>query len=349
MAAVASTSCSNEETRVNEPKSDAIEFGTYLGRDAESRASVFTTDNMKTQGFAVFASYTGQEDFLAQEMNFMYNQQVTHNGTAWEYTPLKYWPNNPDDQVSFFAYAPHNVDGASPIANEAKVNFTVQGAVADQKDLVVADALKDQTKQAIAGKVDFTFKHVLARVGLNVEAMFDLVNGDATGNTDTNKDNGTKATETTIKVTKVELIGKFDKDGVIDLTNSTWTGVDSSTAPDVTYTWEAANFVTSVANDVTTGKQKLNNDDNYAMIIPQNVTGMKVKVTYTVTTTDASLPGGKSEIVNVITSDAFNFDFAKGNAYMFNLHLGMTSVKFTASVSDWNTGSETVVNLPINF
>ena len=52
MAAVASTSCSNEETRVNEPKSDAIEFGTYLGRDAESRASVFTFDNMKTAGFA---------------------------------------------------------------------------------------------------------------------------------------------------------------------------------------------------------------------------------------------------------------------------------------------------------
>ena len=63
MAAVASTSCSNEETRVNEPKSDAIEFGTYLGRDAESRASVFTTVNMKTDGFAVFASYTGQSDF----------------------------------------------------------------------------------------------------------------------------------------------------------------------------------------------------------------------------------------------------------------------------------------------
>lgn len=348
MAAVASTSCSNEETRVNEPKSDAIEFGTYLGRDAESRASVFTTDNMKNDGFAVFASYTGQSNFSNETMNFMYNQKVTHNGTAWQYTPLKYWPNNPNDKVSFFAYAPHNVDGASPIADKAQVTFTVQDLVANQKDLVVADALKNQTKQAITGNVNFTFKHVLARVGLNVEAMFDLVNSDATGTPDNGTPNGDKAAETTINVTKVELIGKFDKNGVIDLTDSSWSGV-AAAGEDVIYTWQAANFVASVANNVTTTKQQLNDAAHYAMIIPQNVTGMTVRVTYTVTTNDASLTGGNSAIQNVITSDPFNFDFAKGNAYMFNLHLGMTSVKFDASVSDWNTGSETVVNLPINF
>lgn len=349
MAAVASTSCSNEETRVNEPKSDAIEFGTYLGRDAESRASVFTTDNMKTAGFAVFASYTGQSTFSDQVMNFMYNQKVTYVGSAWQYTPLKYWPNNPNDKVSFFAYAPHNVLGATPTADKAQVTFTVQDLVANQKDLVVADALKDQTKQAITGNVNFTFKHVLARVGLNVEAMFDLVNSDATGTTpDNNTENGIKATETTINVTKVELIGKFDKDGVIDLTNSTWSGV-AAAGEDVIYTWQAANFVSSVADNVTTTKQQLNDAAHYAMIIPQNVTGMKVRVTYTVTTTDASLNGGNSAIQNVITSEPFSFNFAQGNAYMFNLHLGMTSVKFDASVNDWNTGSETVVNLPINF
>ena len=348
MAAGASTSCSNEETRVNEPKSDAIEFGTYLGRDAESRASVFTTDNMKTAGFAVFASYTGQSDFSDQTMNFMYNQQVTYNVSAWKYTPLKYWPNNPGDKVSFFAYAPHGVLGAVNTPNEAQVTFTVQDAVANQKDLVVADAVMDKTKQAIADKVTFTFKHVLARVGLNVEAMFDLVNSDATGDTDHNTGNGEKAEKTTINVTKVQLIGNFDKDGVIDLTNSTWSGV-AAAGSEVIYTWDADNFDSAVANDVTTTKQQLNKADHYAMIIPQNVTGMKVRVTYTVTTNDAKLDGEKSAIQNVITSAPFDFTFTQGKAYMFNLHLGMTSVKFDASVSGWDiVGSETVVNLPIN-
>ena len=348
MAAVASTSCSNEETRVNEPKSDAIEFGTYLGRDAESRASVFTTDNMKTAGFAVFASYTKQENFSNQKMNFMYNQKVTLDGSAWKYSPLKYWPNNPGDKVSFFAYAPHNVNGAVTTDDEAQVTFTVQDAVANQQDLVVANALKNLTKQAITGNVNFTFKHVLARVGLNVEAMFDLVNSDVTGATDHNTENGSKATETTINVTKVELIGKFDKEGVIDLTSSSWSEV-AAAAEDVIYTWQAANFVSSVADNVTTTKQQLNDAAHYAMIIPQNVTGMKVRVTYTVTTTDASLNGGNSAITNLITSDPFDFNFAQGYAYMFNLHLGMTSVKFSASVNDWNDPvTETVVNLPIN-
>ena len=229
------------------------------------------------------------------------------------------------------------------------MTFTVQDSVAAQKDLVVAEAVKDKTKQAITGNVNFTFKHVLARVGLNVEAMFDLVNSQGTGTTpDNGTDNGVKATNTTINVTKVELIGKFDKNGVIDLTNSTWSGVEPADS-EVIYTWEAANFVAEVANNVTTEKRQLNDAAHYAMIIPQNVTGMKVRVTYTVTTTDTNLTGGKSAIENVITSEPFDFNFAQGKAYMFNLHLGMTSVKFDASVSGWDiVGSETVVNLPIN-
>ena len=84
------------------------------------------------------------------------------------------------------------------------------------------------------------------------------------------------------------------------------------------------------------------------MIIPQNMTGIKLKVYYTVTTTDTSDSKNNSVINNEITSDAFAFNFQKGKAYMFNLHLGMTSVKFDASVSDWDTATEHVVNLPIN-
>ena len=361
LAALATTSCSNEETKAIEPQSNAIEFGTYLGRDAISRGSVFTTTDMESAGFGVFAAYTAQEAFSNQTMNFMYNQKVTKSGAAWIYDPLKYWPNNQGDKVSFFAYAPYDVTGANLSANtEAgapQITFTVQTNVADQKDLTLAVAQKNIQKQSITGTVYFTFKHVLARIGLNVEAMFDLVNGDATGNNDTNTSNGEKATETTIKVKKVELIGKFDTEATIDLgtdlSADAW--VDSSVeaaATDVTYTWESANFVTSVADNVTTAKQQLNTADSYAMIIPQDMTTSKVKirVTYTVTTTDAKLEGGESEIENVITSDEFAFNFQQGKAYMFNLHLGMTSVKFSATVSDWqDAANETVVNLPINF
>lgn len=344
---VAATSCSNEEPASVNNADNAIEFSTYVGRDALTRGSVFTTSEMQTQGFGVFAAYTAQESYNAQTMNFMYNQKVTYSASAWTYSPLKYWPNNLGDKVSFFAYAPYNVEGAALDASLAKITYTVADAVADQKDLTVADALKDLTKQSITGTVTFNFKHVLSRIGLNVEAQVDLVNSDATGETDNTTANGALAPETNIKVTKVELIGKFDKQGVIDLSNSTWSDV-APAASDVIYTWDDANFVSSVATNVTTTKQQLNDNAHYAMIIPQNLSGMTVKVYYTVTTTDASESKNNSTVNNVITSAPFDFNFQQGKAYMFNLHLGMTSVKFDASVSDWDTATETVVNVPIN-
>ena len=69
-------------------------------------------------GFGVFAFYTDNNDYDPLSVpNFMYNQQVTYDGTTnrWEYEPLKYWPNeygdnaisDDQDKVSFFAYAPY--------------------------------------------------------------------------------------------------------------------------------------------------------------------------------------------------------------------------------------------------
>lgn len=349
MAAIAATGCSSEVENAADLKGNAIEFGTYVGRDANSRATVLDLDGLKASGFGVFAYYTGTSDYTAAApANFMNNQKVEFT-TDWTYSPLKYWPNNPGDKVTFFAYAPYNVAGAVLTPNAGTITFTVADAVANQQDLTVSDAssTKNLTKQKVTDKVNFNFKHVLARVGLNVEAMVDLVNGDGTGDADTDRPNGTLDDKTTIKVTKVELIGKFDKEATINLGTSAWSGVEAP-SDDVTFTWEAANFDTDVANKVTTNKQQLNNANNYAMLIPQTVTGMTVKITYDVITTDSKLPGGNSTITNVITSAPFNFNFEQGKAYMFNLHLGMTSVKFSASVADWDTGSEIVVNLPIN-
>ena len=35
----------------------------------------------------------------------MYNQCVTFGDNGWDYAPTKYWPNEEEDYVSFFAYA----------------------------------------------------------------------------------------------------------------------------------------------------------------------------------------------------------------------------------------------------
>ncbi|MDD3356560.1 MAG: fimbrillin family protein [Dysgonamonadaceae bacterium] len=379
-------SCSKDETTMGIPQEgNAIEFGTYVGRDAQTRASVLDDAALKLSGFGVFAHYTAQDSYASASAkpNFMYNQEVTW-GTTWGYTPVKYWPNNTDDKVSFFAYAPYsstttpnNISDFVPTSTntgDPTLKFTVNDVVKSQADLVwgvkSGDGLPflNQTKQTITEDIKFTFKHALARIGFNVEAMVDLVNDDATGTPDDGTTgNGAIATETKIVVTKVELIGSFYPSGTLNLNNTAantplWTpGTAAVRTFELTPTdnFETvadhgeATFTTNgqlVAS--ATAKQKLNNDDSYIMVIPQNFAStdkIKIKVTYDVITEDTSLDTGQSKVTNAITSSDFNFNFEHGKAYTFNLHLGMTSVKFDAEVTDWDVVTPgAVVNVPIN-
>ena len=134
LAAFALASCTSDDIGFNTAQdvieaqqSNAIQFGTYMGKQATTRATVGQAGSMttnvlqaSTNGFGVFAYYTGATDYnyttvttdgtsgqSTTKANFMYNQQVkydtqttpvTYDQTQgyvshWIYTPLKYWPN----------------------------------------------------------------------------------------------------------------------------------------------------------------------------------------------------------------------------------------------------------------
>ena len=318
----------------------------------------------------------------------MYNQGVTSAdaGANWTYSPVKYWPNNVDDKVSFFAYAPYSSNTnitvpavADFTAGDPTIAFTVNGTAIQQVDLLYADAtenMKNRIKNGtspnqigINEKITFKFKHALARIGFNVEAMVDEVNGKETGDLDASPEtgNGTIDENTKIVVTKVELIGNFYPSGTLNLNNTVANTPIWTPAAATARTFELTptnNFVSATAYGETgyqttgqlvtsaTPKQKLNKDDSYLMVIPQTfATGneIKIRVTYDVITADDKLDTKQSKVTNVITSEPFAFTFAAGKAYSFNLHLGLTSVKFDADVSPWEAvGTGTVVNVPIN-
>lgn len=371
-------SCSKDETTMSIPQGDnVIEFGTYVGRDAQTRGSVLDIDGLKAvdKGFGVFAHYTGPADYSAgtTKPNFMYNQKVAWAINKWEYTPVKYWPNNVGDKVSFFAYAPYSVGTENNIfdfssnagaGGDPTLRFTVDGIAKNQTDLLwgvnASDGLPyvDQQKQTVTGNINFTLKHALARIGFNVEALVDITTGD-----------GSITAGTQIVVTQVELIGGFYKNGELNLNNtvantSKWT-LESNASRTFELSSSNDNFVDEqdygVSSNATHGqlvtatKSKLNADDSYLMVIPQEFSSandlekIQLRVTYDVITADGTLDTGQSKVTNVITSDPFNFTFDSGNAYVFNLHLGLNSVKFDATVTDWITDtSETDVNVPIS-
>lgn len=300
------------------------------------------------------------------------------------------------DRLSFFAYAPYveatattgavteNTVGITALtANNATTDPKVTYVVADDPsksvdllwgvvpagttkwsnvtgtDIDIAEGkpylnlIKPNTTQ----KVNFNFRHALAKLGLKVVGAFDAVTG------------GTKDAATKITVASVTIEGTgFKKTAVLNLNNTTanvplWEDVKD--AGNITLTVSGTNLNSKIKDSgkdeaqtvdgvTETAQDLLNSDATSAqkafMIIPSSAADKSLKVTidYYVNTTDASLAKGYSRVENKITKTITGFAPEAGKNYTLLLSLGMTSVKVTATVADWDTGSSTQVDLPIN-
>ena len=186
-AALTITGCSNDE--INAPQqsqgNNAIEFSTYLGRNAQGSRGTETNDaSIQTSGFGVLAYYTGQADFAdTNKPNFMWNQQITYDKTNknWEYTPVKYWPTKVGDKVSFFAYAPYVENGkntvielsGNSVTGAPTATITLPEDPSQTIDFVAAVQMnKTHDNSATANNdVSFTLKHEMTRV--KVQAKLD--------------------------------------------------------------------------------------------------------------------------------------------------------------------------------
>ena len=175
-AAVLFTACQKDQT-LSEVTEDntAIGFGTYVGRNPQTKASDANLTSLQNSGFGVFTFYT--VDALSQGVHvnntpdFFHNVQVS--GADWSYDNTKYWPYS--GYLSFYAYAPFNNSTESNISEVSEITtsgiphltFTVPAEVSDQTDLLYATPLMNL--QSTEGKVKFTFNHALSRIAFSVE------------------------------------------------------------------------------------------------------------------------------------------------------------------------------------
>ena len=324
MAALTLVSCSSDDLNSlsdNSSKNEAISFDGYLGRSAVSvngsRGSVLEIADLKNSkdGFGVFGNYnsTGGQKFVA---NLFINQQVTYSSAdkKWTYSPLKYWPTQ--GHIDFLAYAPYV---KNTLLTDSKINFTVEQNVADQKDLLWANA-KNQTKTD--NPVKFTFNHALAKIGYAVKK----------GVTDDN---------VTITLNKITLagsvtdpkVGAFFKTGTInlskDLTNTAdqtalWTDCNG----EQNFTWSSG-FPNVTSPSFSAGS-------DYLFVIPQDFSTGKlyVIVDYTISYNDGVTAAMKSTVSSPIVKK-----FEQGKAYTINLTIGLTKIDFDVTdVKAWTTG-----------
>lgn len=353
-AAVVLASCAKSETYQNVREENAITFNAYSG-NAATKAGVIDLAALQTQGFGVFTYYTDNGGYNASTspINFMYNTKVSTSG--WTYSPIKYWPNEATDKLSFFAYAPWVDETALPTVGittvpsntdtgDPVVTYTVAQNPAESVDFLWSDAdNKDKTKQAVTGTVNFTFKHQLARLGFEVRGVFDKT-------TAPSDDDVNAATKIYVNSLDITTTAKIPTSGEFNLNTGAW----SNKSGEATLAIATANIPSAINGDPGTGAgvtktaTSLLNDGEYFMFIPDaTAQTYNFKINYSVITTDSRLNGGKSTVVNEITNTA-SIKFEAGKAYKIILELGMTTVKMSAEVANWTNADDQSIWLPIN-
>lgn len=333
MAALTLVSCSSDDLNSlsdNSSKNEAISFDGYLGRSAVavngSRGSVEKKDQLKTDGFGVFGNYnsTGGQNFGSNLFNNekVYSSSSTEPAT-WTYKNIKYWPT--EGNINFLAYAPY-LEGKTLKDNTTScIDFSVEGDVTKQKDLLWANA-KNQTKANNSGanKVKFTFNHALSKLGYTVKLKADYAGA-------------------TITLTKITLAGSADEKtnafytaGTIDLSKTSSTDLWTTSSSDAkqNFNWFS-------------GTQKLDGtyntpETNYLFVIPQdfskteeNADKLYVIVKYTISYTNGTTATMTSTVSSPIVKN-----FEQGKAYTINLTIGLTPIEFDATVEDWKDGAK---------
>lgn len=333
-AAVTFTACQKDEVISEVIQDEAISFSTYLGRGAQTKGSIVEINELKTQGFGVFAYYTGATAASAYNFptpNFMNNEKVYYESSAWKYDNIKYWPNTSGDKISFYAYGPYDIsDNAITIdaeGNKPVLTYTVSNTISEHMDVLFAPAQEDKTKTD--GAVNMTFYHALSRVGFKVYSAANYGS-------------------TPIVLTGVTLAGKFHTAGEMNLgtanittedhdlnpstpdvlkVNNNWSN-ETTPVSNVTFSYFSGNQTVSYASTATDAAV-VDNDSQYLMIIPQTFVGTGNKITLTASYTVDGL-------ANTVSKD-MEFTFEAGKAYTFAIKIGLATVDFSANVVPWDT------------
>lgn len=382
-AALTMTGCSNDEINVPQQSqgNNAIEFSTYLGRNAQgSRGTETSNTSIQTSGFGVLAYYTEKTDFAnTNKPNFMWNQKVTHNGTNWEYTPVKYWPTKVGDKVSFFAYAPY-VEGGDAngiilsknnVPGAPTATITLPDDPSKTIDFVAAVQMnKTHDNSASANNnVSFILKHEMTRV--KVQAKLDKL---------VYKDSDPKhKTFVVIKNVTFNNNGQFYKSGIYtfstdDSKRGTWA---APTTNDLTYTLNLNGVLNTELIKVDDAKGENHHSGNYEegvngvrlvddtakdlfkgseylFLIPvsanngDGLTDGKATATieYDIVTEDSKLAAGYSCTSATKTVLLPAGTLKQGISYNYIFTIKLDEIVLDATVNDWDKALDSKIDVP---
>ncbi len=382
-----------------------VGFDAYLSRGVRTRAGeagVLDGNSLKDTGFGVFCYSTGANTYLPSGTpDFMYNQQVTYEGAAWDYAPVKYWPNREDGRLSFFAYAPYveaNPSTGTPAGDteggitrlsrrsesgDPTVSYKASFRPSEAVDLCWSAPVLDRTKPSSAdARVELNFSHALSALNIQIDAASDEIL----------PDENERNTLTRVYIRSVSFEGMSWK-GTLNLNSPSapqWDGflpgetLDRSPVtvrdgrldgleaaypdswenpaglhPDLVQqgAWNAKPGVTATSVNLFDSA-----DPNASVFVIPNGYPLKIKIDYDIETRDDKLVDshlsdgstrGTSTRVSLsqtVTTSGGVIRLESGKRYFLRLHLGITSVKFSAEIAvadEWEEDPGALVFIPV--
>lgn len=327
-ALVSAVSCIKSEIVDSTYGEELIGFEMYVGRNAISKATAVTSQNMPTS-FGLYGAYLGSATqwSTSVETNLWTNAELTKQTDGyWGCSTTRYWTNNVD-KYSFLAYAPYvdEADGVRDLTPESDapgslkvkvsknatnptIEYVVPNDITKQIDLLYSNNKRLTSRSDNSDGVALKFQHALSRIAVNANAP--------------------ASQDFTFNLTGIEISGAFRSSGEFNLYEGKWNTGTVSSGTVVTY-----NIPVSEATGTTESEE-------YLMVIPVSLSKLTLEVTYTIKY------GELESLPTVSTYSVDNIEFVQGNAYALNIDFSQySSNKITFSVSEvpnWGAGETEV-------
>lgn len=344
-------SCSQE---INEnaamEDSASISFDTSWGKNVQTRGNEMVYHSICEIG--IFAKTKSDGDWQDGESfdpssSFMNNVNFFRpwvpekkDWSEWDYTPHHYWPENENQKINFFAYAPRRDSASLNLANNHVRLY--HSTSKKNVDLVWACSL-NQNKSTVSkskNKVELQFKHSLAKISFKI-GLSEPLDGDAN-----------KGAQVILKSVKLCAYsngsgGVFVDEGYLNLATGKW-DMDDKQSPRTVYTWTPETDPNKKEGFLLSS-DKINyentpitvSDKSYLFILPQTKNmEFYLIVDYVLKHADGM---EEQRQVKGLVNSKHSMDFVAGKAYNFvlNIPLNRIQVNVDTDVEGWPSTTKT--------
>lgn len=345
-------SCSLENNEnVAMEDSASISFDTSWGKDVQTRGNVMADHSIFKIG--IFAKTKSDGDWEDEKSfddhsSFMNNVNFFRSWvpekkdwSEWDYTPHHYWPENENQKINFFAYAPRRDSASLNLANNHVRLY--HSTSKENVDLVWACSL-NQNKSTVSkskNKVKLQFKHSLAKISFKI-GLTEPLDGDA--------DKGAQVILKSVKLCAYSdgNGGVFVDEGYLNLATGKW-NMDDKQSPRTVYTW-TPKTETNKEEGFLLSSDKINHenipitvsDKSYLFILPQTKNlEFYLIVDYVLKHANGMVE--QRQQVKGLVNSKHSMNFVAGKAYNFVLNIPLNTIKVDVDpkVEGWTSTTTT--------